>query len=67
MSKGMILHSATEVTGGDDVVTMSLAVSSSMAPRFTIVVYATTSDGEVLADALTVPVQVFGKMDVSCV
>ncbi|KAK3859992.1 hypothetical protein Pcinc_033930 [Petrolisthes cinctipes] len=64
LSKGMILHSSTEVTEGDNVVTMSLAVSSSMAPRFTIVVYATTGDGEVLADALTVPVQVFGKMDI---
>ena len=45
-------------------VTLSVAVSSSMSPRFTVVVYATTHDGEVVADALAVPVSVLNNMKV---
>ncbi|XP_071531816.1 CD109 antigen-like [Panulirus ornatus] len=64
MSKGVLVHSETEVTKGDDVVTISIVVASAMAPRFTILVYITTESGEVLADALAIPVKVFENMEV---
>ncbi|KAG7173209.1 CD109 antigen-like 5, partial [Homarus americanus] len=64
MSKGMLVHSAREVTHGVDVVTVSVAVASSMAPRFTLLVYVTTDDGEVLADAMALPVKFFNSMEV---
>lgn len=60
----MLVHSETEVTRGDDVVTISIVVASAMAPRLTILVYVTTTYGEVLADALTIPVKVFDNMEV---
>ncbi|XP_063851279.1 CD109 antigen-like [Scylla paramamosain] len=65
LAKGLLLHVSSEVTGGDDVVTFSVAVSSSMSPRFTVVVYAITHDGEVVADSMAVPVSVLNNMKIS--
>ncbi|KAK8723407.1 hypothetical protein OTU49_011693, partial [Cherax quadricarinatus] len=64
ISKGVLIYSAKEVNHGDDVVTINIAVASTMAPRFTILVYVTTHAGEVLADALSLPVRIFDNMEV---
>nr|XP_045598849.1 CD109 antigen-like [Procambarus clarkii] len=64
ISKGVMVYSSREVTHGDNVVTTSITVASSMAPRFTILVYVTTDDGEILADSLTLPVKMFDSMEV---
>nr|XP_045599597.1 CD109 antigen-like [Procambarus clarkii] len=64
ISKGVMVYSASEMSHGDDVVTISIAVASSMAPRFTILVYTITNDGEVLADAISLPVRIFENMEV---
>ena len=47
------------------VYTLSLPVSSEMAPTFKVLVYHVTEDGEVLSDAITLPVNGIGGENVS--
>ncbi|XP_076069453.1 CD109 antigen-like [Oratosquilla oratoria] len=69
IAKGLLFHSATEelrwVTGG--VATLPVVVASAMAPRFTFLVYHVPPDGEVVADALAVPVASIGRTEASVV
>ncbi|XP_076069383.1 CD109 antigen-like [Oratosquilla oratoria] len=69
MAKSLLLYTATEevmwTTGS--VATLSVAVSSHMSPRFTFLVYHVTPDGEVLSDAIAVPVKNIGRSEASLV
>ena len=65
-SKGLLLYANQEYmdpTGGT-VHTLSLPVSSEMAPTFKVLVYHVTEDGEVLSDAITLPVEGIGSRTV---
>ncbi|XP_069979705.1 CD109 antigen [Penaeus vannamei] len=64
ISKGVVIHSSKEVTGGDNVVTLSTTVGRAMAPRFTIFVYTVTGHGHVVADSISLPVQVLADTKV---
>ncbi|KAK7017961.1 hypothetical protein SK128_001867 [Halocaridina rubra] len=64
LSKGILVHAATEVTKGDDVVTFSVPVSMEMAPRFTFLVYVISHQREVIADFMSVPVKSFNNMKI---
>ncbi|XP_066953727.1 LOW QUALITY PROTEIN: CD109 antigen-like [Macrobrachium rosenbergii] len=67
MSKGILVHSALEVTERNDVVTISVPVSNAMAPRFTILVYVVSDQGEVIADSMSLPVRAFENMEIEMV
>lgn len=59
MSKEMILLAGKEVldhTTHASIKTMSVPVSSEMAPAFTMVVYHIAQKGDVISDAITIPV-----------
>ncbi|KAL7646788.1 UNVERIFIED_CONTAM: hypothetical protein RMT77_002043 [Armadillidium vulgare] len=59
MAKNMILYAARENIDSSSqasVKTISIPVSSEMAPSFTIVVYYMTQENEIISDSLTVPV-----------
>ncbi|XP_043245415.1 CD109 antigen-like [Amphibalanus amphitrite] len=63
MSKGLLLYANQETMTqtGRTVHTLSLPVSSEMAPTFKVLVYHVTEDGEVLSDAITLPVEGIGS------
>ena len=67
MSKGLLLYANQETMTqtGRTVHTLSLPVSSEMAPTFKVLVYHVTEDGEVLSDAITLPVEGIGSGTVS--
>lgn len=59
MSKELILLAGKEVfdsTTHASIKTMSIPVSSEMAPAFTMVVYYFTQNDEVISDTITIPV-----------
>ncbi|KAB7502079.1 Antigen [Armadillidium nasatum] len=59
MAKNMILYASRENIDSSSqasVKTISIPVSSEMAPSFTIVVYYMTQENEIISDSLTVPV-----------
>lgn len=59
MAKEMILYAGLEVldrTSRASVKTVSIPVSSEMAPAFKIVVYHLTQSNEIISDSLTIPV-----------
>lgn len=59
MSKEMVLLAGKEVldhTTQASIKTMSVPVSSEMAPAFTMVVYHFAQNDEVISDAITIPV-----------
>ena len=68
-SKGLLLYASQEYiapTGASHTVyTLSLPVSAEMAPSFRVLVYHVTEDGEVLSDAITLPVEGIGSGTVS--
>lgn len=64
LSKGIIIHANTE-TMTSSIKTFALALSPEMAPSSTIVVYHVASDGEVVADSLTFPVNGISRNKVS--
>lgn len=62
-SKGIILISGTQNVLGmlRSITTFAVPVSPEMAPVLHVVVYHTTSDGEVLADSVMIPVHAINK------
>ena len=66
-SKGLLLYANQEQLKppGPSVHTLSLPVSAQMAPTFKVLVYHVTEDGEVLSDAITLPVDGIGSRNVS--
>ena len=66
-SKGLLLYASQEQLRppGVSVHTLSLPVSAQMAPTFKVLVYHVTDDGELLSDAITLPVDGIGSRHVS--
>ena len=66
-SKGLLLYASQEQLRppGVSVHTLSLPVSAQMAPTFKVLVYHVTDDGELLSDAITLPVDGIGSRNVS--
>ncbi|XP_063601843.1 CD109 antigen-like [Penaeus indicus] len=70
MAKEMILYAAKEVlerTSRASVKTVSVPVSSEMAPAFKIIVYTTTPNHDIISDSLTMPVDGISRHKVKLV
>lgn len=65
-SKGIIVQSGTENALGTihTITTFSIPVSPEMAPALHTLVYHVTSDGEVLADSIIIPVDAINQHSV---
>ncbi|CAL4102803.1 unnamed protein product [Meganyctiphanes norvegica] len=66
MSKEMILYAGMEVVkDGASVKTLSLPISTEMAPAFKVVVYHVTQEREIITDVVTVPVDGISRHNVT--
>ena len=67
ISKGIIVHSAKEEVEPlrNPIKTLSIPVSSSMAPSFEVLVYHITRDGFIFADSVSIPINKFDRQKVS--
>ena len=60
MSKGILLHTATEgvpFSGIEDVATIGLAVSLEMFPIMTFIAVHVDYDGDITSDVIKIPIQ----------
>ena len=69
MSKGLMVYASEEHVDylGASVKTFSVPISAEMAPQFHIVVYHTTSQGELVTDSHTVTVDPFTRHEVGSI